>query len=62
MSLFTESLRAFLKPVLAYLDDEAVSEIMINGPEDVWIEKRRRLFKTDAKFSEEGLAAWPKCG
>ncbi|HLL53018.1 MAG TPA: CpaF family protein, partial [Myxococcaceae bacterium] len=55
MSMYTESLRAFLKPVLPYLDDESVSEIMINGPEDVWIEKKGRLFKTDARFSEEGL-------
>ncbi|MFL5318812.1 MAG: CpaF family protein [Myxococcaceae bacterium] len=55
MTMYTESLRAFLKPVLPYLDDSAVSEIMINGPEDVWIEKKGRLTKTDAKFSEEGL-------
>ncbi|SES94496.1 pilus assembly protein CpaF [Myxococcus fulvus] len=53
--MYTESLRAFLKPVLPYLDDEAVSEIMINGPTDVWIEKKGRLTKTDAAFTEEGL-------
>jgi pilus assembly protein CpaF len=55
MTMYSESLRAFLKPVLPYLDDEAVSEIMINGPTDVWIEKKGRLYKTDAVFSEEGL-------
>lgn len=55
MTMYTESLRAFLKPVLPYLDDPAVSEIMINGPEDVWIEKKGRLTRTDSKFSEEGL-------
>ncbi|HVE87434.1 MAG TPA: CpaF family protein [Myxococcales bacterium] len=55
MSLYAESLRAFLKPVLTYLDDESVTEIMINGPEDVWVERRGRLFKTEARFSEEGL-------
>ncbi|KFE71122.1 CpaF family protein [Hyalangium minutum] len=54
-SMYTESLRAFLKPVLPYLDDPAVSEIMINGPADIWIEKKGRLSKTDAVFSEEGL-------
>ncbi len=53
--MYTESLRAFLKPVLPYLDDDAVTEIMINGPEDVWIEKKGKLYKTDARFSEEGL-------
>ncbi|NTX09725.1 CpaF family protein [Myxococcus sp. CA056] len=55
MTMYTESLRAFLKPVLPYLDDEAVSEIMINGPTDVWIEKKGRLSRTDATFTEEGL-------
>ncbi|NOK34756.1 CpaF family protein [Corallococcus exercitus] len=55
MTMYTESLRAFLKPVLAYLDDESVSEIMINGPTDVWIERKGRLIKTDASFSDEGL-------
>ena len=45
MSMYTESLRAFLKPVLQYLDDETVSEIMINGPEDIWIEKKGDRFQ-----------------
>ncbi len=54
-SMYTESLRAFLKPVLQYLDDESVSEIMINGPEDIWIERKGKLHKTDARFSDEGL-------
>lgn len=53
--MYTESLRAFLKPVLQYLDDDSVSEIMINGPEDIWIERKGKVFKTEAKFSEEGL-------
>jgi pilus assembly protein CpaF len=55
MTMYNESLRAFLKPILQYLDDESVSEVMINGPEDIWIERKGRLFKTDARFSEEGL-------
>src|SRR5207302_4677456 len=54
-TMYTESLRAFLKPVLAYLDDESVSEIMINGPEDIWIERRGKVSKTEARFTEEGL-------
>jgi len=54
-SMYAESLRAFLKPVLKYLDDEAVAEIMINGPTDIWIEKKGKLIKTDAVFSEELL-------
>jgi pilus assembly protein CpaF len=55
MSMYNESLRAFLKPVLPYLDDPTVSEIMINGPTDVWIERKGKVSKTDATFTEEGL-------
>src|SRR5947209_17645315 len=54
-NMYAESLRAFLKPVLKYLDDEAVAEIMINGPTDIWIEKKGKLIKTDATFTEESL-------
>ena len=57
MSMFSESLRAFLKPVTPYLDDPEVSEILINGPEEIWIEKRGKLSRTEARFSEEGLLA-----
>jgi pilus assembly protein CpaF len=55
--MFSESLRAFLKPVVPFLDDPGVSEILINGPEEVWIERAGLLSRTDARFSEEGLLA-----
>ncbi|XXF78858.1 CpaF family protein [Myxococcaceae bacterium GXIMD 01537] len=55
MSMYSESLRAFLKPVLEYMDDPSVSEIMINGPTDVWIERKGKLTKTNATFTDEGL-------
>ena len=54
-SMYAESLRAFLKPVVAFLDDDKVSEVLINGPEDIWIERAGKLERTDAKFSVEGL-------
>jgi pilus assembly protein CpaF len=57
MTMFSESLRAFLKPVASYLEDDSISEIMINGTDDVWIERSGQLIKTDAKFTEEGLIA-----
>ncbi|OJH36134.1 CpaF family protein [Cystobacter ferrugineus] len=55
MSMYNESLRAFLKPVLTHLDDPTVSEIMINGPTDIWIERKGKVTKIDAAFTEEGL-------
>src|SRR5258706_4345274 len=57
MSMFSESLRAFLKPVVPFLDDPDVSEILINGPKEIWVEKRGKLHRTEATFTEEGLLA-----
>ena len=57
MSMFSESLRAFLKPVVPFLDDPDVSEILINGPREVWVERRGKLYRTEATFTEEGLLA-----
>jgi pilus assembly protein CpaF len=57
MSLFSESLRAFLKPVVPFLDDPEVSEILINGPKEIWVERRGKLHKTEVTFTEEGLLA-----
>ena len=36
-----------------YLDDEDVTEIMINGKDDIFIEKSGRLFKTGKKFDSD---------
>lgn len=55
--MFSESLRGFLKPISPYLDDDSVTEIMINGPEDIWVERHGQLVKSQARFSEEGLLA-----
>jgi pilus assembly protein CpaF len=43
----------FLEPIRAFLEDDDVSEIMINGPSSVYIEKKGKLQKTDAKFISE---------
>ncbi len=53
MSLLAETTRAFLKPVEPFLDDEDVSEILINGHKQIYIEKKGKLILTDAKFADE---------
>lgn len=48
----------FLSPVREYLEDDSVSEIMINGPTDVYVERRGRLERVEARFvSEQALRA-----
>jgi pilus assembly protein CpaF len=56
-SIFSESLRAFLSPVSQFLDDPSVSEILINGPDEVWIEREGKLTRTSERFTEDGLLA-----
>lgn len=36
---YLEQLWATLLPIKAYLDDPGIQEIMINGPDDVWVER-----------------------
>ncbi len=48
----------FLAPIKEHLEDDDVSEILINGPKQVYIEKRGKLEKSDAAFvSEAALKA-----
>ncbi|MDP3968408.1 MAG: CpaF family protein [Nocardioides sp.] len=40
-------------PIEPLLRDSDVSEVMVNGPSDVWVEKNGRLEKTTARFNDE---------
>lgn len=56
--VFQQSLLQFLSPVAQYLTDPSVSEVMINGPEQIYIERQGQLELTDARFdSEESVVA-----
>lgn len=39
-------------PIQPLVEDPSVSEIMVNGPSEVWIERKGKLFKTDIKFRD----------
>jgi len=51
--IFEETLLEFLSPVRRFLADPSVSEVMINGPNQVYIERAGQLELTDAKFPSE---------
>ncbi len=56
--VFEETLLQFLAPIRPYLDDASVSEIMINGPDQIYIERKGMLERVPAKFeSREALLA-----
>ncbi len=47
-----ETTRAFLAPILPFLDDETVTEVLINSPSEIWVERAGKLAKTDAYFDD----------
>jgi pilus assembly protein CpaF len=40
-------------PLERLLADETVTEIMVNGPYDVWVERKGRLYETTVRFTDE---------
>ena len=52
-NVFEAAIQNFLGPVLSLLRDDQVSEILINGPNEVFIEKGGKLYKSDARFRDE---------
>lgn len=58
MSVFSDAIDQFLYPIKHLLEDAGVSEIMINGPSEIFVEKKGLVYKTDAAFhNEEALLA-----
>jgi pilus assembly protein CpaF len=52
-TVFAQTLGMYLKPVQEYLEDPTVSEVLINGADEVYVERSGRLYKTDASFEHE---------
>lgn len=48
--IFEESLLEFFGPVRAYLDDPTVTEIMINGPDKIFVERRGLIAQVPETF------------
>ena len=48
--IFEQSIKRYFECIIPYLEDDSVSEIMINGPGDIWVEISGKLHQTEAKF------------
>ncbi|MES2769060.1 MAG: CpaF family protein [Bdellovibrionota bacterium] len=53
VEVFKNAIRNFLGPVIEFLEDPTVTEILINGPKEIFIERGGKLIKTDAEFVNE---------
>jgi pilus assembly protein CpaF len=40
-------------PLERLLADDTVSEVMINGPHDIWVERQGRLYETTLRFNDD---------
>jgi pilus assembly protein CpaF len=49
--VFSATLEFFLAPIREFLEDDSVTEIMVNGFDTVYVERGGRLHETDAKFA-----------
>jgi len=52
-TIFEQTILHFLEPVGDYLRDPTVTEIMINGPDEIYVERKGRLTRTDSRFPNE---------
>jgi pilus assembly protein CpaF len=53
VSIFDKSIATFLAPVKEFLDDDTVTEVLINGPTEIWVERKGKLERTNATFGDE---------
>lgn len=52
-AIYAQTTRHFLHPIIPLLDDQTISEILINGPDSVYFERKGRLNRSDIRFPSE---------
>ena len=53
ITVFVNSIKTFLAPIWPLLEDDKVTEVMINRHDEIWVEIKGKIQKTDAKFKDE---------
>jgi pilus assembly protein CpaF len=52
-AIFEVTLKKFLEPVMCFLSDSSVTEVMINGTDEIYVEREGKIEKTEAAFDDE---------
>lgn len=52
-AIFEASVSYFLSPIGEFLEDETVTEVMVNRFDQVYVERAGQLYETDAQFESE---------
>lgn len=52
-AIFEASLHYFLAPIVPLLNDDSVTEIMVNRFDDIYVERRGRLERTPLRFEDD---------
>ena len=50
MGVFEDSVATFLAPVKSYLADDSVSEVLVNGPAEIFVERKGLLERVPEHF------------
>lgn len=53
LSVFREAINNFLGPIVPLLEDDTVSEVLINGPNEIFVERGGKMEITDVEFDDE---------
>lgn len=53
LNVFKETIKQNLAPVWSFLEDKTVTEVLINGPKEIFVERKGKLEKTTAHFPDE---------
>ena len=52
-SVFESAIKGFLGPIWVLLKDDSVTEVMVNSHDEIWVEIKGKVKKTEAKFNDE---------
>lgn len=53
--VFDDAIKQNMSVIWPFMEDPQVSEILINGPEEIYIEKKGKLEKTTARFADDDV-------